>query len=180
MSDELEKPARPEPKLQPMRIVQVPDTPVIPTAPGREVTPNNPTGKKLVMSKKEIEAAKRAKAKPSGNIPFIHTDAVPTRDQILMGDAERNSRLARNIEQAPEIDTEWLKEIGGEPTELAWLQTAISVSGFISSDTTLSSQKIRGLSMSWMGDGLRCQIKNHKGCKQFFIPAANVKIFEVS
>lgn len=178
MSDDI-KVDRPEPKLQPMRIVQVPDLPAVAVqpAPGREVTPNNPTGKKLVMSKKELEAAKRAeqKSKPNGNIPFIHTDVVPSYEDIMRNDADRNTKLARNQEHISEIDESWLKEVGGRSVSIAWLQTAVSVSGFVSSETTFSSQKIRGLTMSWTTDGLLCKIDNVSGIKILLVPAANVK-----
>jgi hypothetical protein len=176
MSDDT-KPVRPEPVLQKMRIVQVPDSPAPAGAP--VVTPTNPTGKKLVMSKKEIEAAKRAesKAKPNMGIPYVFPDAN-TNTTPGPDDSIRNARSNRNVEQLPDYDEAWLKSMGGEAVSRAWLQTAVSISGFIGSESSFTSQNINGLTMTWKNETLICQIKKTNGTKVFVVPSANVKIME--
>lgn len=184
MSENENKPERPDPVLQPMRIVQVAESEL--SQPGMSgppiATPTNPKGKKLVMSKKDIEAAARAKAeseptlkpKPNMNIPYN----FPGPDTITIDNSARNARANRNVEQLAEYDEDWLAKTGGQPVARAWLQTAVSISEFISSEASFTPQKIRGLTMSWFPEGLKCQIKTHKNTGVFFIPSANVKIME--
>ncbi len=178
MSEEVK--IRKEPVLQPMRVVQVegPQPMLGMPAPGRDVAPNNPTGKKLVKSKKDIEAEARAQSKPVSK-PLLSPTEIANINATRINDLDRNTKLARNQEQAPEYDLGWLKETGGQLVTIAWLQTAISISGYISSESTFSPQKIRGLTMSWKSDGLLCKIQNQSGTKILLIPAANVKAMEL-
>lgn len=173
MSDE--KP-RPEPILQPMRVVQVPDLPPVSSAIP-SVTPNNPTGKKLVMGKKEIEAATRAK-KPKAPTPFVYKSdqEVQASNLARIDDLDRNTKTGVVENQLPEYDWDWINSIEGKHVSIAWLQTPISISGFVSSETTMSPQKIRGLSMVWNGEDLLFKIENTNGVFKGFIPGANVKL----
>lgn len=171
MSDE-----RPEPVLQPMKIIQAPETPEFkpPTDSEGNPIPLDRKGKKLVMSKKEYEAAKAAK--PKAPI-LIASDAVIAANREVISNLDRNAKVTSNDNQAPEFDQEWLKEVGGKPVSVAWLQTGVSVSGYVSSETTFSPQKIKGLTMSWGVDGLLCKIDNKRIASiTLLIPAANVKI----
>ncbi len=187
MSDET-KPSRPEPKLQPMRIVNVPETNT-PSEPSVVPGLTNDKGKKLVLGKKEYEMKKANKAKQKPNIkqsnyhmPLKSDQQIQEANNKVIDDLDRNAKLNRAQEDfAPEYDTSWLTTMGGTQVTVAWLQTAISVAGFISSETTLSnaSQKIRGLTMTWVNDSLWCSINNSNGKKLLIIPAANVKCMSV-
>lgn len=172
------KPPRKEPIMQPMRVVQVPESPVSAVSTSVDKTPNNPTGKKLVKGKKEIEAEIRMKSKPVAK-PILPAHVIAENNARLIDDLDRNTKTGRNVEQAPDYDLDWVKETGGRLITIAWLQTAVSVSGFISSESTFSPQKIRGLTMSWSTDGLLCKIDNTNGVKILLIPSANVKIMEI-
>jgi hypothetical protein len=186
MSDEtFEKPPRKEPVLQPMRVVQVPDVPVTSVStspvPNKEAVPTDDKGNKLVMGKKEYEKIKKAKAVPYHK-PITPTASIVEANAKIIEDLDRNAKLGRNsAEQAPEYDYDWLKKVGGKHAVIAWLQTPISVSGFISSESTFSPQKIRGLTMSWQnneseyGQGLLYKIENTNGNMVHFIPSSNVK-----
>lgn len=175
MSEELK---RKEPVLQPMRIVQV-DGPQpqlgLPSSP--DSTPTNPTGKKLVKSKKEIEAEQRTQAKPK---PLKTSVEIANSNAEIISNLDRNAKIARNVEQAPEYDLDWVKSTGGELVLVAFLQTSVSYSGYISGEQSFSAQKIRGLTMSWTNEGLRCLIKSIHGTKSFLIPGANVKLMELA
>lgn len=180
------KPPRPEPVLQPMRIVQV-DGPApllgMPTnlnipdpKPGSKI----PVEKKaLVRSKKDIEKEQREinKSKPNMNIPY-NFPGSDTNTTIATHDLARNNRVALNSEQSPDYDEAWLKSIGGIPVSRAWLQTAVSISGYVSSESSFTSQNIHGLTMAWKNETLYCQIIAKGVAKIFVIPSANVKIME--
>ncbi len=176
MSEEI-KPQRPEPVLQPMKIVQV-DESTIPKQPEGDV-PRDAKGKKLVMSKKEIEAKKLQASAPKPSL-LHRSEAIVQANQQVISDLDRNAKSARNDNQAPEFDEEWLAKIGGRIVHVAWLQTSVSISGYVSSETTFSPQKIMGLTMSWSNDGLLCKIDNNRNPSiEILIPAANVKCMVV-
>jgi hypothetical protein len=185
MSEET-KPPRKEPVLQPMRVVNVDGPapslgmPVNLNIPDPKPGSKIPVEKKaLVRSKKEIEAAQRSesKAKPNMGIPYVFPDAN-TNTTPGPDDSIRNAKSNRNIEQLPDYDEEWLESTGGEPVSRAWLQTAVSISGFIGSESSFTSQNINGLTMTWKNETLICQIKKTNGTKVFVVPSANVKIME--
>lgn len=178
MSEET-KPTRKEPVMQPPRIVQV-DGPQPQLGMPADAIPTNPTGKKLVKSKKEIEAEERARAVPVTK-KILSPVEIAEINARRIEDLDRNARTTRNSEQAPEYDMEWFKLVGGTLVTIAWLQTAISVSGYISSETTMSPQKIRGLTMSWNPElgGLLCKVTTVTGSKTLLIPSANVKAMEI-
>jgi len=174
---------------------------------GPNVSSHNPKGVRLVMGKREIEAKKRLaglksgaivappvinnpvlesqvddtlqlrpapgpKAAPNSNIPYVFPEAAPGTTTF-----DRNAKKFRNINNAPEYDEQWLEIMDGAPVSRAWLQTAVSISGFINSEASFNSQQIHGLTMVW-NNGLYCKIKNNNGSKCFFVPEANIKILE--
>ncbi len=179
------KPQRPEPVLQPMKIVQVSGPAPSLGMPANVNIPDPKPGSKLpvekkslVRSKKEIEAEQR-RAKPNAGIPY-NFPGPETNTAIVGSDLDRNksARINLNAEQQPEYDEQWLECIDGIPVSRAWLQTAVSISGYISSEGSFTSQNIRGLTMTWKDGSLWCQIIAKGIPKTFLIPSANIKIME--
>jgi hypothetical protein len=193
MSDQEQPKQRPEPVLQPMRVVHVDGPQALPfnptldiqldqSAPGQAParTPLNPTGKKLNMSKREIEAVKRFKAKAPQAIPIKSEAEILESNARRIDDLDRNTRTGITPDLMPKYDYDWLESVGGKHVSTAWLQTAISISGFVNSESTFAYNKIKGMTMSWFPDGLMCIIDNSSGIKEIFVPSANVKclVFE--
>ena len=166
--------SRPVPQLQPMRIVQVSES-----QPAENVDLKDPSnqvlksGKKVVMSKKELEKLEAEKAKkPAANKPIIpnHLRA----ETVLMSTEERNLQNAQRIEgnysrkSEPVYPEEWA---GLPRVYRAWLQTPISVSGIFSSESTLTSDKFEGLVMTVKDGFLVIRYKD----SEHGTPLANVK-----
>jgi hypothetical protein len=182
--------ARPEPVLQPMKIVgeYVPAPVFNPgviedgtAAPGQPParTAHNPLGKKLNMSRREIEAAARMKARPPNPFPIKSTEEIQLANQTRIDDLDRNTRSGDVRVSGPVYDMDWLDNVGGLHITTAWVHSAISISGFVSSETTLTATnlKLQGLTMSWQQDlgGLLCKIQHTGGIKMILIPAANIR-----
>lgn len=171
------KPPRKEPVLQEMRIVQVAEQPVTAVSTSVDRTPNNPKGIKLVQSKKEREAAEKAKTRLTKSpLPIIKTtEQIIEANNARIDGLDRNAKIDRGAQQPLEWDLEWLKATKGVHIKTAWLQTAFSIANFVSSADVLDPYRMKGLTMSWRPDGLYCVITNNYGSKKFLVPPGNIK-----
>ena len=207
MSDE--KPSRPIPELQQMKIVQVDGPAPQLGMPSQTIEPNlntagpnvnamNPKGVRLVMSKRELDAKKRLEGLKSGKIvapPVVNNPAPLPEEQhpapnvnipYVFPEApagtttyDRNAKAFRNREKAAYFNEDWIQNYPeAKVVSRAWLQTPVSISGFVSSEASFNSQQIHGLTMVWENNSLICEIKNPQGTKTFLVPEANVKILE--
>ena|ERR1700722_14224418 len=157
--------SRPEPTFQPMRIVDASKTSNPNPAPAAASAPVDSKGKKLVRSKKEIEAEKKS-VKPNRPIPTPAT-AIPAPPEF-----DRNAKPATvQYEESSEFPSEWSSN-GYTRVYRAWLQTPIDISGVLSSETTfVPGLKLPGLVMASDGKELFIKVKG----LFISVPYANVK-----
>ena len=174
---------RKEPVLQPMRIVQTGDNSPAPqvaiNAQGI-INPPKQTAKVIeeVKSPRRFREESKTKALVSND---MGQPAQPAPEGF-----DRNAAATSNHRNEPVFEY-------GDPVypdhsvfsspfniEIAWLQTPVSVSGFVNSESTFWINKIRGLTMTWIPlQGLAYRIENQAGVYNGFIPEANVKNIKI-
>jgi hypothetical protein len=158
------------PELQPMKVIQIPvpdvssvTTSVLESGPEQTTKLGGKT-----MSKKEHEKqlALKEQAEIQRRIAQVSTLDLPP---IPLEERNLKSRIPMMTNDQAEFPKEWA---GLRRVYRAWLQTPISISGIVSSETTLTPDKLQGLIMALdPADGLLIQ---YKGI-EIFVPAANVK-----
>jgi hypothetical protein len=175
---------RKEPVLQPMRIVDTGDHSPAPTVAISAQGTVLPPKAKAPPVIEEVKSPRRFREEPkktalvSNNIGL---SAEPAPEGF-----NRNASVAAKHRNEPVFEY-------GDPVypdhskfstpfnvEIAWLQTPVSVSGFVNSESTFWINKIRGLTMTWIPmQGLAYRIENQAGVYNGFIPEANVKNIKV-
>lgn len=174
---------RKEPVLQPMRIVDTGDHSPAPTvavsAQGIILPPKAkaPPVIEDVKSPRRFREAPKTKALVSNDMGQL---AVPAPEDFDRNATASNHRNEPVYEYGDPVYPDHTKFLAPFNVEIAWLQTPVSVSGFINSESTFWINKIRGLTMTWIpNQGLAYRIENQAGTYSGFIPEANIKNIKV-
>jgi hypothetical protein len=174
------KSPRKEPILQPMRVVDTGDHSPAPqiavTAQGIIAAPK-PAAPPIiedVKSPRRFREAPRKTALVSNDIGQPAQPAPESFNRNAPGKQEEQFNYSNLLyPETAQFD-------GPINVEIAWLQTPVSVSGFITSESTFWINKIRGLTMTFIpGKGLAYRIENQAGVFNGFIPEANIKNVKV-
>lgn len=174
---------RKEPVLQPMRIVDTGDHSPAPTvaisAQGIILPPkaSAPTIIEDVKSPRRFREAPKKTALVSNDMGKLAEPAPEGFNRNASASANRSEIV---YEYGDPVYPDHTKFLAPFNVEIAWLQTPVSVSGFINSESTFWINKIRGLTMTWIpSQGLAYRIENQAGVYTGFIPEANVKNIKI-
>ncbi len=178
------KSARREPVLQPMRIVDTgssePAAKLAMTAQGIVLPPKA----KAPPVIEDVKSPRRFREEPK-NKGLVSNDmgqpaVPPPADFDRNAGATSKHRNEPVYEYGDPVYPDHTKLLAPFNIEIAWLQTPVSVSGFINSESTFWINKIRGLTMTWVPQqGLMYRIENQAGIYNGFIPEANVKNIKI-
>jgi hypothetical protein len=171
---------RKEPVLQPMRIVDTGDhspAPAIAVSAQGIVLPPKAKAPPVI---EDVKSPRRFREEPKTK-SLVNIDmgqpATPPPEGF-----DRNPVGSKNepIEYGDQVYPDHTKFSAPFNIEIAWLQTPVSVSGFVNSESTFWINKIRGLTMTWIpNQGLAYRIENQAGIYNGFIPEANIKNIKI-
>ncbi len=179
---------RKEPVLQPMRIVDTGDHSPAPTVAVSAQGIVLPPKAKAPPVIEDVKSPRRFREEPKKTALVSNDMGQPAQPAPEGFDRNATAAKHRNEPQFeygdpvyPDISRLATENDTALHVEIAWLQTPVSVSGFINSESTFWINKIRGLTMTLIpGKGLAYRIENQAGVFNGWVESANIKNVKIS